>query len=145
MKNGNGRSAVKNGKASGRAAPRVASNGEAAEATSVESARLPVLKTYKIYVGGKFPRTESGRYYLLKDPQGHAIANVCDCTRKDFRDAVVVARAAQSSWANRSAYNRGQILYRIAEMLEGRASQFIDELAQSGLATSAARNEVEQT
>src|SRR2546423_2955009 len=85
--------------------------------------RLPVLKTYKIYIGGKFPRTESGRYYLLKSSDGHPIANICDSSRKDFREAVVAARAAQNGWAKRSAYNRGQILYRIAEMLEGRAPQ----------------------
>src|SRR4051812_46856922 len=107
--------------------------------------RLPVLKTYKIYIGGKFPRTESGRYYLLKNAKGKAVANVCLCTRKDFRDAVVAARAAQSSWAGKSAYNRGQILYRIAEMLEGRAAQFIDELTTSGLAASVARAEVEKS
>jgi acyl-CoA reductase-like NAD-dependent aldehyde dehydrogenase len=95
-----------------------------------------VLKTYKIYVGGKFPRTESGRYYLLKNAKGEPLANVCLCSRKDFRDAVVAARAAQSGWAKRSAYNRAQILYRIAEMLEGRTSQFVDELASSGVATS---------
>jgi acyl-CoA reductase-like NAD-dependent aldehyde dehydrogenase len=110
-----------------------------------DASRLPVLKTYKIYVGGKFPRSESGRFYQLKNTAGAAIANVCDCSRKDFRDAVVVARAAQSSWASRSAYNRGQILYRIAEMLEGRSSQFVDELHQSGVATPVAMNEVRQT
>src|SRR4029078_844610 len=101
--------------------------------------------TYKIYIGGKFPRSESGRYYLLKGPDGLAIANVCHCSRKDFRDAVVAARGAQSGWASRSAYNRGQILYRIAEMLEGRAAQFVDELVLSGLATSVARAEVERS
>jgi acyl-CoA reductase-like NAD-dependent aldehyde dehydrogenase len=110
-----------------------------------DAARLPVLKTYKIYVGGKFPRSESGRYYQLKNVGGAAIANICDCTRKDFRDAVMVARAAQPAWAARSAYNRGQILYRIAEMLEGRAAQFVDELKQSGVASSAAMKEVQQT
>jgi acyl-CoA reductase-like NAD-dependent aldehyde dehydrogenase len=105
--------------------------------------RLPVLKTYKIFIGGKFPRTESGRYYLLKTPKGEPIANMCLCSRKDFRDAVVAARAAHSGWASRSAYNRGQILYRIAEMLEGRAEQFIAELIQqSGVATSVATSEV---
>src|SRR2546423_2006103 len=109
------------------------------------SERLPVLKTYKIYIGGKFPRTESGRYYLLKNAKGDAIANMCLCSRKDFREAVVVARAAQSSWAGKSAFNRGQILYRIAEMLEGRAAQFIDELTTTGLATSVARLEVEKS
>jgi acyl-CoA reductase-like NAD-dependent aldehyde dehydrogenase len=111
----------------------------------VPSDRLPVLKTYKIYVGGKFPRTESGRYYLLKDAKHQPHANICLCSRKDFRDAVVAARGAQSSWAGKSAYNRGQILYRIAEMLEGRAAQFVDELTTSGLAASAARLEVEKS
>ena len=106
------------------------------------AARLRVLKTYKIFIGGKFPRSESGRYYLLKSSTGEAIANICRGSRKDFRDAVVAARAAQSSWANRSAYNRGQILYRIAEMLEGRAPQFVEELALSGLPASAAKIEV---
>ncbi|HWP39879.1 MAG TPA: aldehyde dehydrogenase family protein [Tepidisphaeraceae bacterium] len=105
--------------------------------------RLPVLKTYKIYVGGKFPRTESGRYYVLSSARGQAVANICDCSRKDFRDAVVAARAAQSPWAGRSAYNRGQILYRIAEMLEGRASQFVEELALVGVPASAAVKEVQ--
>src|SRR5881296_2852016 len=65
------------------------------------AARLPVLKTYKIYIGGKFPRTESGRYYLLKNAKGQPIANMCLCSRKDFRDSVIAARAAQSSWAGK--------------------------------------------
>src|SRR5947207_227630 len=116
-----------------------------AELQTTTADRLPVLKTYKIYVGGKFPRTESGRYYLLKDAKGAAVANVCLCSRKDFRDAVVAARSAQSSWAGKSAYNRGQILYRIAEMLEGRAAQFVDELTQTGLSAPAARVEVEKS
>src|SRR5213080_734352 len=90
-------------------------NGEAAHAPSQAARRLPVLKTYKIYIGGKFPRTESGRYYLLKDASGQPSANICQASRKDFREAVVAARAAFSGWAKRSAYNRGQILYRIAE------------------------------
>src|SRR5438093_12973970 len=99
-------------------------NGRVAEAP-VASSRLPVLKTYKIYIGGKFPRTESGRYYVLKAPKtGVALANICQGSRKDFREAVLAARNAQSAWAGRSAYNRLQILYRIAEMLEGRAAQF---------------------
>ena len=120
-------------------------NGHVEIEPTSSSARLPVLKTYKIYIGGKFPRTESGRYYLLKDAKGAALANICLSSRKDFREAVVAARAAQSSWAGKSAYNRGQILYRIAEMLEGRAAQFIDELTQTGLATSVARSEVEKS
>jgi acyl-CoA reductase-like NAD-dependent aldehyde dehydrogenase len=105
-------------------------------------ARLPVLKTYKIYIGGKFPRTESGRYYLLKSPAGEPLANICQCSRKDFRDAVVAARAAQSSWGSRTAFNRAQILYRIAEMLEGRAAQFVDEMVQMGVEPLDARAEV---
>jgi len=120
-------------------------NGHVKQIDQATSARLPVLKTYKIYIGGKFPRTESGRYYLLKDAKGKPLANICLCSRKDFRDAVVAARAAQSSWAGKSAYNRGQILYRIAEMLEGRAAQFVDELTQTGLATSVAKAEVERS
>src|SRR4051812_46289893 len=113
----------KNGRATdtiARTKPRVTtesgSNGNGAEKHAETPARLPVLKTYKIYIGGKFPRTESGRYYLLKDAQGKPIANMCLCSRKDFRDAVVAARAAFAGWAKRTAYNRGQILYRIAEM-----------------------------
>src|SRR5438874_1535289 len=110
---------------------------------SAPAARLPVLKTYKIFVGGKFPRTESGRHYLLKNASGQPIANICQSSRKDFRDAVVAARAAQSGWAKRSAYNRAQILYRIAEMLEGRAAQFVDELTQLGVQTSVCMREVQ--
>lgn len=115
------------------------------EIEASDESRLPVLKTYKIYIGGKFPRTESGRYYLVRDAKGEPLANICRCSRKDVRDAVVAARAAQGSWASRSAYNRSQILYRIAEMLEGRKAQFIDELQQQGVAASAAMNEVAQS
>jgi acyl-CoA reductase-like NAD-dependent aldehyde dehydrogenase len=118
------------------------------EATTTQTtARLPVLKTYKIYIGGKFPRTESGRYYVIKDAKGAALANVCLSSRKDFREAVVAARAAQPSWAGKSAYNRGQILYRIAEMLEGRAGQFVEELTATAPPGSspAARAEVERS
>lgn len=112
------------------------------EVESSDESRLPILKTYKIYIGGKFPRTESGRYYLIRDAKGEPLANVCRCSRKDVRDAVVAARAAQGSWSSRSAYNRSQILYRIAEMLEGRKAQFIDELQQQGISTAAAVSEV---
>jgi len=113
------------------------------EPASAESARLPVLKTYKIYIGGKFPRTESGRYYVLKNPKtGEALANICQSSRKDFREAVVAARAAQPGWAARSAYNRSQILYRIAEMLEGRSAQFVAEMVQQGYTEKDAKVEV---
>src|ERR1700729_3099767 len=120
-------------------------NGHAAKAAPAKADRLPVLKTYKIFIGGKFPRTESGRFYLLKSPSGEPIANMCLSSRKDFRDAVVAARAAQGSWGARPAFNRAQILYRIAEMLEGRAAQFVEELSQLGLSASAAKTEVEQS
>lgn len=106
-------------------------------------ARIPVAKTYKIYIDGKFPRTESGRYVALEDAKGEVIANVCRGSRKDFRNAVVAARKAQPAWAGASAYLRGQILYRIAEMLEGRREQFVAELALQGVAQRAAETEVD--
>ena len=104
--------------------------------------RLNIQKTYKLYIGGKFPRTESGRYYHLNDTKGNLIANVCLATRKDFRNAVVAARKAQSSWEKTSSLNKGQILYRIAEMLEGRKEQFISELIFQGEAEKNAKAEV---
>ncbi len=104
--------------------------------------RLEVLKTYKTYVGGKFPRSESDRTYRVTNPKGTHIANACRCTRKDLRDAVVAARAAFGDWSNRSAYNRGQVLYRIAEMLEGRKEQFVKELELAGVKEKDARVEV---
>ena len=107
-----------------------------------EEQRLEVLKTYKIYVGGQFPRTESGRYYVLKSKNGVHLANVCQCSRKDFRDAVLAARNAFGGWSARAAFNRGQILYRIAEMLEGRKSQFVDEMTKQGLSLKQANEEV---
>jgi acyl-CoA reductase-like NAD-dependent aldehyde dehydrogenase len=105
--------------------------------------RIAVAKTYKIYIGGKFPRTESGRYFALTDRKGNVIANMCRGSRKDFRNAVVAARNAQSGWAKASAYLRGQILYRIAEMLEGRREQFIAELLLQGATQKAAEKEVD--
>ncbi len=106
--------------------------------------RLDVRKTYKLYIGGKFPRSESGRTYELKDHSGEFLANVALASRKDARDAVVAARAAQAGWASATAYNRGQILYRIAEMLEGRRDQFVAELkAMTGVSTAKANAEVD--
>lgn len=105
--------------------------------------RLAIAKTYKIYIGGKFPRTESGRYFTLDDDRGEVIANVCRGSRKDFRNAVVAARGAQSGWAAASAYLRGQILYRVAELLEGRRDQFIAELERQGSTRAGALKEVE--
>lgn len=105
--------------------------------------RLEVLKTYKIYIGGQFPRTESGRTYVATNAKGQMLANVCLSSRKDVRDAVGSARGAFGGWSSRAAFNRGQILYRIAEMLEGRKLQFIEELIQQGSTKSSATNEVE--
>jgi acyl-CoA reductase-like NAD-dependent aldehyde dehydrogenase len=93
--------------------------------------RLAVRKTYKLYVGGTFPRSESGRSYAVTAADDSFLANVSRASRKDVRDAVVAARGAFTGWATRTAYNRGQILYRIAEMLEGRRAQFVDEVAAS--------------
>jgi acyl-CoA reductase-like NAD-dependent aldehyde dehydrogenase len=104
--------------------------------------RLEVLKTYKIYVGGQFPRTESGRYYIATNSKGDKLANMCLCSRKDFRDAVGSARGAFGGWSARAAFNRGQILYRIAEMLEGRKAQFIDELMKQDSTAAQAEAEV---
>ncbi len=104
--------------------------------------RIEVLKTYKIYIGGQFPRTESGRTYIAYSPKGEQLANVCLSSRKDFRDAVGSARSAFGGWSGRAAFNRGQILYRIAEMLEGRKVQFIDELMKQGSSRVNAENEV---
>ncbi|HCE55345.1 MAG: aldehyde dehydrogenase [Lutibacter sp. BRH_c52] len=104
--------------------------------------RLAIQKTYKLYIGGKFPRSESGRFYAINNSKGNLIANMCLASRKDFRNAVVIARNAQSSWANSSALNKGQILYRIAEMLEGRKEQFIAELIAQGETAENAKTEV---
>jgi acyl-CoA reductase-like NAD-dependent aldehyde dehydrogenase len=106
------------------------------------SDRIEVLKTYKTYVGGDFPRTESGRYYKVYDADDNVLANACQCSRKDLRGAVVEARDAHENWSSRSAYNRGQILYRIAEMLETRKSQFVDELKTFGFKPKEANREV---
>ncbi|MEU5874775.1 aldehyde dehydrogenase family protein [Glycomyces sp. NPDC047369] len=95
------------------------------------SDRLQVKKTYKLYVGGKFPRSESGRSYPVSSPDGTELANAALASRKDARDAVAAARKAQRPWAGQTAYLRGQILYRAAEMLEGRAGQFAEELADA--------------
>ncbi|WP_030254033.1 aldehyde dehydrogenase family protein [Streptomyces violens] len=95
------------------------------------SERLSVLKTYKLYVGGKFPRSESGRVYEVTDSKSNWLANAPLASRKDARDAVVAARKAFGGWSGATAYNRGQILYRIAEMLEGRRDQFIAEVADA--------------
>lgn len=106
-----------------------------------KTSRLSIPKTYKLYINGKFPRTESGRYYKLHDKEGNVIANICRASRKDFRDAVAAARKALSEWAKKSAYNRSQILYRIAETLEGRKMQLIESLMKEGTTASEAETE----
>ena len=93
--------------------------------------RLPVFKTYKLYIGGTFPRSESGRVYEVTDSHGNWLANAPQSSRKDARDAVVAARKAFGGWSGASAYHRGQVLYRIAEMLEGRRDQFVREVAEA--------------
>ncbi|UQI48204.1 aldehyde dehydrogenase family protein [Streptomyces sp. HU2014] len=95
------------------------------------SERLTVFKTYKLFVGGKFPRSESGRVYEVTDSKGNWLANAPQSSRKDARDAVVAARKAVGGWSGATAYNRGQVLYRVAEMLEGRKDQFVREVADA--------------
>ncbi|MEY4319494.1 MAG: hypothetical protein RL378_598 [Actinomycetota bacterium] len=105
--------------------------------------RLAIPKTYKLFIGGKFPRSESGRTTEVSSPAGTFIANVARASRKDARDAVVAARAAWAGWTGASAYNRGQVLYRVAEMLEGRHDQFVAEIVEStGVTAADARREV---
>ena len=99
---------------------------------------IEVTRTAKLFINGAFPRSESGKSYLVSDAKGNFIANVANATRKDARDAVVAAAAAQPKWAAASAYNRGQILYRIAEMLQGRSAQFEAELNAAGVKHAAA-------
>jgi acyl-CoA reductase-like NAD-dependent aldehyde dehydrogenase len=108
------------------------------------SERLAVRKTYKLYVGGAFPRSESGRSYEVTDARGHFLANAAWASRKDARDAVVAARKAFAGWSGATAYNRGQVLYRVAEVMEGRHAQFVDEVEHGeGLSTSRARAAVD--
>lgn len=108
--------------------------------------RLPIRKTYKLYINGEFPRTESGRFYPVYSGEGDALlANACRGSRKDLRNAVVAARKAASGWSGRTAYNRGQILYRIAEVLESRAAELEEELWRAGASKGDARKEIESS
>lgn len=107
------------------------------------STHLAVPKTYKLYIGGAFPRSESGRTYEVMTRKGEFLANAAKASRKDARDAVVAARKAVSGWSGATAYNRGQVLYRIAELMEGRRAQFVDELRRGGgLSEAQAQREV---
>ncbi|MER6107458.1 aldehyde dehydrogenase family protein [Streptomyces hirsutus] len=113
-------------------------------AGGTEQRRLSVFKTYKLYVGGKFPRSESGRVFEVTDSGGNWLANAPLSSRKDARDAVVAARKAFGGWAGATAYNRGQVLYRVAEMLEGRREQFASEVADAeGLSQAQAAAQVD--
>jgi acyl-CoA reductase-like NAD-dependent aldehyde dehydrogenase len=104
-----------------------------------------VPKTYKLYIGGAFPRSESGRTYEVATPKGDFLANAALASRKDARDAVVAARGAVKGWSGATAYNRGQVLYRVAEILEGRRAQFVDEIVQqTGASIAAAGAEVDE-
>src|ERR1700679_1179783 len=108
--------------------------------------RLDVKKTYKLYIGGKFPRSESGRYLPAKSAKGELLDNYAHASRKDFRDAVVAARTAVDGWSKASAYNRGQILYRAAEMLQNRAGELVNEIARStGISAAKAKREAAAT
>jgi acyl-CoA reductase-like NAD-dependent aldehyde dehydrogenase len=110
----------------------------------IEADRIDVRKTYKLYLGGAFPRSESGRVYPVSDSKGQLLAQAAQASRKDVRDAVVAARKAFSGWSGATAYNRGQVLYRVAEMLEGRRAQFETEIrAAEGLTTRQAAQDVD--
>src|SRR3954451_5378445 len=107
--------------------------------------RINVRKNYKLYIGGAFPRTESGRSYLVSGVDGTPLANACRASRKDVRDAVRAARKALDGWAGRTAMNRGQVLYRVAELMEGRREQFVAEVeAAEGLRPGPARAVVDR-
>lgn len=108
------------------------------------NADLSVNKTYKLFINGAFPRTESGRYFELKNSEGDFMANICLASRKDFRNAAVAARSAQQGWSDKTAYNRSQIIYRMAEMLDQKKSLFIDEMILMGISSASANMEFEQ-
>jgi acyl-CoA reductase-like NAD-dependent aldehyde dehydrogenase len=106
--------------------------------------RISVNKTYKLFVGGKFPRSESGQTLTFENPKGEPVAAYCKGSRKDFRDAVLAATAGLKAWKKATPYLRGQILYRAAEMLEARSAQFVEELQLQGATRSAARKDLRQ-
>jgi acyl-CoA reductase-like NAD-dependent aldehyde dehydrogenase len=111
--------------------------------TKQSSPRLNVLKTYKLFIGGKFPRSESGRYYKVKGKGGKFVANASRASKKDLRDAVRKADEAFEGWSSQPPFKRGQILYRMAEMLEGRKAQYIEELESHGISRQRATDEME--
>jgi acyl-CoA reductase-like NAD-dependent aldehyde dehydrogenase len=127
------------------AAPRRRAVARVAARAAAAPARLDVRKTYKLYIGGAFPRSESGRSYVVRGADGAPLANACRASRKDLRDAVRIARKAAQPWADKTAMNRGQVLYRVAELMEGRRDQFIAEVAAAeGIRDGAARTAVDR-
>ncbi len=121
------------------------SRSRAVAVTPAPVARIEVRKTYKLYIGGAFPRTESGRSYLVKSADGTPLANACRASRKDLRDSVRAARKAFPGWAGKTAMNRGQVLYRVAELMEGRHDQFVAEVAAAeGIRDARARDVVDR-
>jgi acyl-CoA reductase-like NAD-dependent aldehyde dehydrogenase len=127
-----------------RRAGAAATNGRTPARTGT-STRIDVRKTYKLYVGGQFPRSESGRSYVVNAGDGSPLGNAVRASRKDLRDAVRAARGAYPGWADRTAMNRGQVLYRVAELMEGRRDQFVAEVAQAeGLRPDRAREVVDR-
>jgi acyl-CoA reductase-like NAD-dependent aldehyde dehydrogenase len=123
-----------------------ARDGAAGAGSAGAAARVAVRKTYKLFIGGAFPRSESGRSYVVTAASGEFLANAALASRKDVRDAVRAARAAVVAWSGATAYNRGQILYRIAEMLEGRRAQFVEEVSASeGVPAATAESTVDES
>ncbi|MEM0968631.1 MAG: aldehyde dehydrogenase family protein [Verrucomicrobiota bacterium] len=108
-----------------------------------QTARLAIPKTYKLFIGGKFPRSESGRYFVVTEPEGNHLAHVCSASRKDFRDAITASENALPAWASASAFLRGQILYRMAEMMESRRESFLALHQRLGTSAGDAQAEVE--
>jgi acyl-CoA reductase-like NAD-dependent aldehyde dehydrogenase len=124
----------------------MASRSKAVATAASAPARIDVRKTYKLYIGGAFPRSESGRSYLVRGADEAPLANACRASRKDLRDAVRAARKAAPGWADKTAMNRGQILYRVAELMEGRRDQFVAEVAAAeGIRDAAARTVVDRS
>ena len=136
----------RNGKTPARRTPAVRRQGTLAPSTAAAATtRIDVRKTYKLYIGGQFPRSESGRSYVVSTADGTPLANAVRASRKDLRDAVRSARGAFQPWADRTAMNRGQVLYRVAELLEGRRDQFAAEVGQAeGLKADRAREIVDR-
>jgi acyl-CoA reductase-like NAD-dependent aldehyde dehydrogenase len=124
----------------------MATAGATPPAAPATAARIPVRKTYKLYVGGEFPRSESGRSYVVRSPDGAPLANAVRSSKKDVRDAVRLARGAFGGWSGKTAMNRGQVLYRVAELMEGRRGQFADEVAAAeGVPSTAAQAIVDRS